>query len=426
MSSPGLVVRPIVAAERARFDETLEQEHWLGRGLVGEVLRYVATEDDHWVALLGFGSAALCVRERERLVGWSDAQRYRRLRFVTNNQRFCVLDAYRRPNLASEVLARCLRRISSDFEARWRHPVVMVETFTDPALHRGTCYQATNFQKLGETSGFGRRGGRFVYHGVTKAYWVRGLVRDAHLLLAADFDPPALSRRTMRVTFDLNQLDLMSLLVALARVPDPRKRRGVRHQVPQVIAIATLATLRGATSLAAIGELSSELPQEALARLSCRISPSSGKRVAPEESTIRRVLRAIDAHEVDVVVNGWLASQVGLGLIDEADALEVDLAVMVADDERASRSAVGTESANSEDTRDASTRDASTRDAPVAIRRAVALDGKALRGARLGDNRQVHLVSVVTHDKQGVTVAQGNVDVKTNEIVRPERRVVAM
>jgi hypothetical protein len=63
-----LVVRPIVPGERDRFDETLVAEQWLGAGVVGEVMRYVAIEDDEWVAFAGFGSAALCVRCREELV----------------------------------------------------------------------------------------------------------------------------------------------------------------------------------------------------------------------------------------------------------------------------------------------------------------------------------------------------------------------
>ncbi|MGH9113028.1 MAG: Druantia anti-phage system protein DruA, partial [Acidimicrobiales bacterium] len=84
-------------------------------------MRYVATDNGEWCALLGFGSAALCVRSREELIGWSDEQRYRRLRYVTNNQRFCVLDDHRRPNLASQALAATMRRLSGDFEARWGH-----------------------------------------------------------------------------------------------------------------------------------------------------------------------------------------------------------------------------------------------------------------------------------------------------------------
>ena len=398
MSSPTLSVRPIRPEERTRFDETLARQHWLGAGLVGEVMRYVAEEDGEWCALVGFGSAALCVRSREDLLCWSDAQRYRRLRYVTNNQRFCVLDEHRRKNLASEVLSLTLKRLSSDFETRWRHPVVMVETFTDPARHLGTCYKASNFTQLGTTSGYGRRAGRFVHHGEHKAYWFRLLRRDATHLLQAPFDHPALTDRRHMATLDLNRLDLAGLLVALGDVPDPRKRRGIRHDLPQILSIAVLATLRGATSLFAIGELARELPEEALSRLDSRVSPTTGERVAPEESTIRRMLKAIDADALDRVVNAWIAAQVAAGRLGEAEAPEVDFKVMVEDDEA--------EEIDHED---------QGRDAPDGFREAVALDGKTLRGARLDDGRKVHLVSVVTHE-EATTVAQANVDTKTNEI----------
>jgi len=123
---------------------------------------------------------------------------------------------------------------------------------------------------------------------------------------------------------ELNRLDLKSLLGELAKVPDPRMRRGIRHQLPQILAIATLGTLRGATSLFAIGELAAELLQEALCRLGCRMSPATGQRVAPEESTIRRTLRAIDADSLDLVVNTWVASQVAPGRLEAEDAVEID------------------------------------------------------------------------------------------------------
>ena len=400
MSPRGLVVRPIQSEERARFDETLEAEHWLGAGLVGEVMRYVAVEDGEWCALVGFGSAALCVRSREELIGWSDSQRHRRLRYVTNNQRFCVLDASRRANLASQVLGLTLGRLSSDFEARWRHPVVMVETFTDPSRHRGACYKASNFTELGVTSGYGRRAGRFVHHGGPKAYWLRTLRRGALGLLAAEFDPPGFDRRRGMRSVDLNRLDLSGLLEALGTLPDPRKARGIRHRLPQILAIAVLATLRGATSLFAIGEVAAELPEEALGRLDCRISPSSSRRVAPEESTIRRALKAIDANALDRIVNTWVASQVASGRLDSDEAVEVDFSVMIEEDNSADNS--GDDSRGAEST-------------TTERLRGVAVDGKTLRGARLDEGRKVHLLSALALE-EGVTIAQAGVDSKTNEI----------
>lgn len=400
MSSRALVVRPILANERSRFDETLAAEHWLGAGLVGETMRYVATLDDEWCALVGFGSAALCVRAREDLLGWSDSQRHRRLRYLTNNQRYLILDAHRRANLASEVLARTLKRLPFDFEKRWSHPVIAVETFTDPSRHQGTCYKASNFALVGYTSGYGRRAGRYVHHGGEKAYWIRALRRDATRLLALPFDHPAITERTNVSVFDLNSLDLSGLLDAFRGVPDPRKRRGVRHKVAQILSIATLAALRGATSLAAIGEVSNQLPEEALERLGCFLSPSKGRLLAPEESTIRRVLHKLDGDSLDRIVSSWMREQIAAGRLLATQAREVSFKTMIEEDQAPEHEEHDEDSDESDEK-------------PLVLP-AVAIDGKTLRGARLVDGRKVHLLSA--HElESGATIAQANVDIKTNE-----------
>lgn len=71
----------------ARFNEMLDEHHYLGHHLVGRILRYVACENDEWVALVGFGSPALSLRAREEFIGWSEQAKSRRLRFVLNEPR---------------------------------------------------------------------------------------------------------------------------------------------------------------------------------------------------------------------------------------------------------------------------------------------------------------------------------------------------
>ena len=61
------------------------------------------------------------------------------------------------------MLRQALRRVSADYEVAYGRHVATVETFTDPERHRGTYYAAANFQRLGETQGYGRSAGR--YHG---------------------------------------------------------------------------------------------------------------------------------------------------------------------------------------------------------------------------------------------------------------------
>ena len=96
-------VRLLAPEERERFDELLEQEHYLGSARVGgQSLRYVAQVDGQWVALLTFSGAAPHTKVREHKIRWTPRQRARRLGWVVNNSRFLVLpERQRYPNLAS-------------------------------------------------------------------------------------------------------------------------------------------------------------------------------------------------------------------------------------------------------------------------------------------------------------------------------------
>ncbi len=363
------MVRPVRRDEVDRFNAELDAHHWLGHRIVGETMRYVATEGDRWVAVLGFRSAALACGPRDRWVGWSKQQQLRRLRYVVDNQRFCVLPQGRKPNLASAVLARALRRISGDYRASYAHPVLAVETFTDPARHRGSCCAAAGFLALGQTLGCRRSAGVYVRHGNPKLAWARGLRRDALGVLSAPFDHPILSASPRRPVIDLNALELdgpEGLLATLGRVPDPRSRRGIRHSLASVLAIAAVAVLAGARSFTAVGEYAAELDQDVLGRLGVRRHPVTGRRLAPHESTLRRAVGRVDADAADAAIGGWLAGQ-----------------------QRARRVHGQT--------------------------LAIAVDGKSLRGAVQADGRPVHLFAAMAHN-QGVVIAQREVGHTTNEI----------
>jgi len=57
------------------------------------------------------------------------------------------------------VLSRTLGRLSADAEHLYGDPVLLVETFTDPSRHEGTCYRAANFVEIGTTSRYALRNG---------------------------------------------------------------------------------------------------------------------------------------------------------------------------------------------------------------------------------------------------------------------------
>lgn len=151
-----------------------------------------------------------------------------------------------------------------------------------------------------------------------------------------------------------------SLLEALAVVTDPRARRGVRHRFATILGVAVCAVLAGARSYLAIAEWAGDLTP------SVRLRLGLGRRRAPAESTIRRVLQRVDDEQLDRVVSAWLTA----------------------------RAPAGTGPAHT----------------PV-----VAVDGKSARGARGEDGRAVHLLGAFDA-ATGVVLGQAVVDGKTNEI----------
>ena len=146
-------------AARIRFAAALAEFHYLGyRGTVGENLQYAVTDKDgRLLACLLFGSAAWKCKPRDGFIGWNPEQRQRNLHLITNNTRFLILPFVRVPHLASWILGRVLRRLSADWQQKYGHPIVLVETFVERERFAGTSYQAANWLRLGSTTGRSRQ-----------------------------------------------------------------------------------------------------------------------------------------------------------------------------------------------------------------------------------------------------------------------------
>jgi hypothetical protein len=144
-------------AALAEFKSLIDQYHYLGFDrTVGENMKYIVRcKDGSPLACLLFGSAAWSCRDRDEYIGWSGEQRSGRLSMLTNNTRFLVIPNVRVRHLASHVLSLISRRVSEDWEKKYGHPILLLETFVDGRF-RGTCYKAANWVRVGRTTGRGR------------------------------------------------------------------------------------------------------------------------------------------------------------------------------------------------------------------------------------------------------------------------------
>jgi predicted transposase YbfD/YdcC len=151
--------------------------------------------------------------------------------------------------------------------------------------------------------------------------------------------------------------DAPGLLALLARVTDPRYRRGIRYRLVIILGLAVCAVLAGSRSFTAIAEWAADADAETLARLGV-----SGP--VPSESTFRRTLQRLDADTFDELAGHWAAQR--------------------------------------------------TAPQPGA-RRVIAVDGKTLRGSGHSGHDSRHLLAALDH-AHGVVLGQVEVGAKTNEI----------
>jgi hypothetical protein len=361
-----VTVRLLADHEVGQFNFYLEREHYLESSrFAGQSMRYVAEVDGQWVALLTFSAPALHLKGRERWIGWSPRQRARRLGLVVNNSRFLVLpERQRYPNLASRVLGLVLRRLSADWQERWGHPVLVVESFVDESLYRGTCYRACGFQAVGATEGF-KRASRDFYeeHGRPKQLYLRELRPGACQRLSQARLPQEWAAYEAEVAgpCPFRAPELESLLERLGALRDSRCGHGLRHKQRFVLASAAVCTLMGACGYRAFENTSKKLTQRQLRALGCTPDEEDGHYYPPSDSTFQRVLNKVDSVALARIIGEWLLQQ-------EIGALAQ-----------------------------------------------LAVDGKVLRGSGRHDGKPLQLLSAVTH-RLRLTLDQVAIEEKSNEI----------
>jgi hypothetical protein len=301
-----LQVRLLRAEELPGCHRLLDRHHYLGSlKPVGQRLYYVATDPaGQWLALLVFSAPAKHLKHRERWIGWTEAQRHRRLSLITNNSRFLVLPAGEAPNLGGKVLAMVLARLSADWQVQYGHPVLVVETFVDPEQFCGTVYTASGWRELGATDGFGRRRrDYYVRHGKPKRLFVRALCRQACRSLQAERLKPELAAVEAKVPprCPRRAKEIHALREHFKKVPDYRARIG-SYPVWSLLTIVLLAVLceapRGQKDLEKFARGFSQAQRRALG-----IRDNVQDRCpAPSQSTFCRLFQRVDIAKVQEMI----------------------------------------------------------------------------------------------------------------------------
>ena len=317
----GVVVRVIGREEQDRFDGLLIEQHYLHNAeLVGERLCYVAEYEGQWLALLSWSAPAYRLKAREAWIGWTEGQRRRRLGLAANNSRFLILGQTHYPNLASRVMKLCVGRLSEDWEQRYGHPLLLVESFVDVRMFRGTSYRASGWQELGLTQGYGRsREDFYLKHDRPKQLWVRELRAGAREWLKARTLPPryvGVEERTAPVCESTVE-ELGAVRAFFERVPDWRHKIG-DFCCAGLIALAACASLcgvqRGQRDLAAFART---LRPAQLKALGFRKKGRPRRYRAPSETTFFRLLKGVDSRELEEALRAWQDERLGPRTADD-------------------------------------------------------------------------------------------------------------
>ena len=168
-----------------RWNEYIARYHYLGyTPLAGSQMRYNVFAGEQLLALISFGASAWKLADRDRFIGWDQAQRERNLPLIVNNARFLILPWIQSKGLASKILALAARQLPNDWFARYRLRPVLLETFVETPRHRGTCYKAANWIHVGQTVGRGKKSTVHQQIIPIKHIWLYPLHKDFRSLLA--------------------------------------------------------------------------------------------------------------------------------------------------------------------------------------------------------------------------------------------------
>jgi hypothetical protein len=295
----------------ARCDQTIIQHHYLHDvTLVGEHLRYAFVYKGKWLAVATWSSAAFHIKDRDQFIGWSAEQCCRRRALLANNSRLVVMPDCQYPNLISRFMKLMLERLSPDWQARWGHPLALVETFVDPRFYQGTAYKVSGWCHLGKSAGWKRDADDFYEkNDAPKQIWVRQLFKKACVQLRAPQLPPewALVEQAVPVRCHAKVQQIRSLRESVQEeVPEFRRAQALAYPLPGLICLMVMATaqgvVRGPQDLANYAD---SLSKPQLRALRFRADPHTRQPRCPKKTTFTRLLHQVDDDLVERVLLRW-------------------------------------------------------------------------------------------------------------------------
>jgi len=303
-------IRLAPSAEHMLFDAVMDKHHYLGfRRPVARGLRYIATWQGQWVALAAWQEGSFKCQPRDRWIGWPPDIQFQRLNLIANNTRFLVL-AKRGvlPNLASHFLAGMTRQLCDDWLAAHGTPVLIAETFCDPARFSGAMYRSANWHCLGRTKGYARVNGRYSeFHNTPKQIFVHALRRDARRLLAGPDPLPETVVPPSGPDIAARCLDTMrAVYVGMRAVTDHVRARNRKHSLATILAILVFADHANMKGCIAVADFAWSLGQDELAAIGAWKNPRTGQHEPPSKSTVHRVVTSVDPAALGSVAGRYL------------------------------------------------------------------------------------------------------------------------
>jgi len=316
-SGKNVVIRVAKCSEHKRFDELLEEYHYIGKSRsVGDCMRMIAEIDGEWVGLLMWGSACYRLKDRDLHIGWTDVQRAQRQKLIVQNRRFSLLfKPGSHPNLASKILGAAVRSLPDLWFEKFGYKPLMAETFTDIEAYSGTCYKAAGWQPLGLTKGFSRhRADFYIPNERPKKLWVRLLHKEAAKILRSnDLSDEYIkgARSDDYGVAPLKTKEMESLYEVLRRVPDPRTSNKTYH-IGSVLSILAMAIFSGHRNLAQIQRFGERMSQAHRKAIGLRRYKGNSKFInAPSYKVYYNLLGQLDVDKFAKALSDWLGEHNG-------------------------------------------------------------------------------------------------------------------